>query len=101
MAKGDNLKKVRFNIKNSEKCGAKSRRTGKPCQAPAMKNARCRLHGGKSTGAKTKKGLKKLEMVNLKHGKYTKERIEYQRYTSWFFRNFKDLMRQAMEEDGI
>ena len=101
MFKGDNLKKVRFNIKDLEKCGAKSKRTGKACQAPAMKNGRCRLHGGKSTGAKTKKGLKKLEMVNLKHGKYTKKRIEYRRYTSWFLRNFKGLMRRAIEEDGI
>jgi hypothetical protein len=57
MDKGDNLKKVRFNIKSSEKCGAKSKRTGKPCQAPAMKNGRCRLHGGKLTGSGAKKGL--------------------------------------------
>ena len=25
-------------------------RKGTPCQAPAMKNGRCRMHGGKSTG---------------------------------------------------
>lgn len=24
---------------------------GNPCQCPAMKNGRCRLHGGKSSGA--------------------------------------------------
>ncbi len=33
------------------RCGAKNR-AGKPCASPAMKGrARCRLHGGKSTGA--------------------------------------------------
>jgi len=31
------------------KCGAK-KRNGEPCQAPAMPNGRCRIHGGKSPG---------------------------------------------------
>lgn len=31
------------------KCGAK-KRNGLPCQAPAMSNGRCRIHGGKSLG---------------------------------------------------
>ena len=35
----------------SPRCGAHSRRTGKPCRNPAMKNGRCRMHGGKSPGA--------------------------------------------------
>jgi len=34
-------------------CGAKAKRTGKACHQPAMKNGRCRLHGGKSTGPRT------------------------------------------------
>lgn len=29
-------------------CGAKSKRTGKPCTVPAMPNGRCYIHGGKS-----------------------------------------------------
>jgi len=31
------------------RCGARNRR-GSPCQCPAMRNGRCRLHGGLSTG---------------------------------------------------
>ena len=31
-------------------CGAKTR-AGTPCATPAMPNGRCRMHGGKSTGA--------------------------------------------------
>lgn len=31
-------------------CGAKNR-SGQPCKAQAMPNGRCRMHGGKSTGA--------------------------------------------------
>jgi len=33
------------------RCGACSKRTGKACQGAAMPNGRCKLHGGKSTGA--------------------------------------------------
>lgn len=54
---------------NAERCGAKSRRTGKPCKAPAMKNGRCRMHGGKASGAP--KGNRNA----LKHGLYTAEMI--------------------------
>jgi hypothetical protein len=35
----------------SPRCGAHSRRTGKPCRNGAMANGRCRMHGGKSPGA--------------------------------------------------
>lgn len=32
------------------RCGAYCRTTGNPCRNPSMKNGRCRMHGGKSTG---------------------------------------------------
>ena len=35
-------------------CGAKTR-SGKPCQNRAMKNGKCRLHGGRSTGPKRRR----------------------------------------------
>src|SRR5712671_6866627 len=38
------------------RCGARSKRTGKPCQGAAMPNGRCKLHGGKSTGPRTPEG---------------------------------------------
>jgi len=34
-------------------CGSHARSTGKPCKRFAMKNGRCDMHGGKSTGAKS------------------------------------------------
>ena len=65
-----------------KRCLAKTRK-GTPCQRPAFKhNGRCRLHGGLSTGAKTAKGLKKISDANLKHGKYTKDKLEAQRYAA-------------------
>lgn len=37
-------------------CEAFARTTGKPCQAKAMTNGRCKNHGGMSTGPKTPEG---------------------------------------------
>ena len=54
------------------RCGAKTRQ-GTPCQNPAMKGkARCRNHGGKSTGARTAAGRAKLSALHWKHGRCTK-----------------------------
>lgn len=57
---------------SSPRCDARTKRNkGKPCRQPAMKNGRCRLHGGLSTGAKTIEGKRKSAMANYKHGHYT------------------------------
>ena len=46
------------------RCGAKTRR-GTPCLKPAIKTkARCQLHGGRSTGARTPEGLQKLKDIH-------------------------------------
>jgi len=61
------------------RCGAKTRR-GTECQRPAYKqNGRCGLHGGQSTGAKTPEGLQRISEANLKHGRYTKDKLERKR----------------------
>ena len=50
---------------SSPRCGAKTR-SGKPCQAPAVKGKRrCRMHGGNSPGAP------KDNKSALVHGHYT------------------------------
>ncbi|MDD5276675.1 MAG: HGGxSTG domain-containing protein [Methylovulum sp.] len=56
----------------SPRCGAKARSTGKGCLCPAMPNGRCRLHGGKSTGAPTGKAN-----GNYKNGNYTKRHKQF------------------------
>ena len=62
-----------------ERCGAKTRR-GTECRRPAHKhNKRCSLHGGRSTGARTPEGLRRISAANLKHGRYTKDKLEAQR----------------------
>jgi hypothetical protein len=57
-------------------CGAKARtKDFRPCRQPAMANGRCRLHGGFSTGAKTKEGRQRIKQANMTHGFFTKEAI--------------------------
>ena len=38
-----------------------------------MKNGRCRVHGGKSTGPRTPEGLARSRRANWKHGRYSAE----------------------------
>jgi len=63
-----------------QRCEAKTRR-GTPCQRPArLPVGRCKLHGGASTGPRTKGGLARLSKARTTHGKFTKaKRIEAKR----------------------
>lgn len=73
------------NFTKAPRCGAKTRR-GTSCQCPAMANGRCRLHGGKSTGAP--KGNKNA----LKSGEYTAEAKAFRRYMNELLRESKELV---------
>lgn len=55
-------------MQHGKRCGAYCRTTGRPCQAPAMANGRCRMHGGKNPGAPCGKAH-----GNYKHGLRTQE----------------------------
>jgi len=50
-------------------CGAK-RRPGAPCKTSAMRNGRCRMHGGASTDLRTAEGLQRSRRANWKTGSY-------------------------------
>ena len=50
-------------------------RRGTLCQRPArLPVGRCKLHGGASTGPRTKDGLARLTEAKIKHGRFTKEK---------------------------
>src|SRR5262245_40002500 len=68
----------------SSRCGARTR-SRNSCQAPAMPNGRCRMHGGMSPGAP--KGNKNA----FKHGRYTAEAIARRREISGLLRAMKAL----------
>ena len=71
----------------SPRCGAKTR-SGTLCKSPAMKNGRCRLHGGKSTGPP--KGNKNA----LKHGFYTRDAITHRRYIRQLLKDSQALLQE-------
>ncbi len=48
------------------KCGAYARSTGKLCQAGALRNGRCRNHGGLSTGPKSLEGRRAIAEATRK-----------------------------------
>src|SRR3954463_9807002 len=52
------------------RCVAGRKHRGCPCQQPAMRNGRCRFHGGKSTGARTIEGAERARQAVLRHGFY-------------------------------
>ncbi|MGN6374860.1 MAG: HGGxSTG domain-containing protein [Sphingomonas sp.] len=66
------------------RCLAKTR-SGRPCQAPAMKNGRCRMHGGPSTGAP--RGSQNA----LKHGLYARDVVEMRRQLRRFRHNLRSF----------
>jgi len=87
MTKSERVALARF-FQRAPKCGARSKRNNhQPCKQPAMKNGRCRLHGGKSTGPRTLEGKKLSASANFKHGRYTKaammERMEMRKMMQW------------------
>ena len=81
-----------------ERCGAKTRK-GTPCQRPAnKKNGRCRLHGGASSGPRTEVGRARISAANLRHGKYTKDKLEKRRENAAKGREIRRELRQMERE---
>ena len=81
-----------------QRCGAKTRR-GTACQRPANKNnGRCRLHGGASSGTKTEDGLARISAANLRHGKFTKDKLEKRRENAAKGRDIRKELRQMERE---
>ena len=81
------------------RCGAKTRR-GTACQCPAMRNGRCRLHGGLSTGPRTAEGIERIRRANLKHGRYTKQAIAERAESRRSWRELRFAIR-VLNEFGI
>ena len=81
------------------RCGAKTRK-GTPCLAPAMKNCRCRLHGGKSTGPKTPEGIERIRQAHLIHGRYTKRAIAERKEFNNLLRQLRGTIKEVNHKCG-
>jgi len=84
------------------RCGAKTRQ-GTPCQCPGMRNGRCRIHGGLSTGPKTAEGIERIRRASITHGRRTQAaRAERQslRLLMKECRRLLDQLAERPERDG-
>ena len=72
-----------LDMQAARRCGAKTRKVT-PCRSPTMPNGRCRMHGGKSTGAP--KGNRNA----WKHGHYSAEAIALRQF-------FRQLLSEARD----
>ena len=77
-------------MRNSRRCGTRTR-SGKPCRAPAVTGkARCRMHGG-AAGSGAPKGNQNA----LKHGLYTREARQERQAVNDFIRQARRLARSV------
>jgi hypothetical protein len=77
----------RYPFQNASRCSATSKRTGKPCQAPAVRGwSVCRFHGARGGGPKGKAN------GAYKHGIYTAEMIEERRKFGEIVREHREFL---------
>jgi hypothetical protein len=62
----------------ARRCGAHTR-SGESCRQPAMKNGRCRMHGGLSTGPRTAEGRARCAAARRIHGFYAADMVTLRR----------------------
>ena len=68
------------------RCGARTR-AGCPCRAPAIHGKlRCRMHGGRSTGPRTKEGRARIAAARTTHGRYGADTRAFNRHHVTFLR---------------
>jgi hypothetical protein len=76
------------------RCGARAR-AGGCCRQPAMRNGRCRMHGGLSTGPRTAEGLDRSRRARWKHGFCSAETRELRRTVAQACRDLAAATRLA------
>ncbi len=72
------------------RCGAHTR-SGECCRQPAMKNGRCRMHGGLSTGPRTAVGRARCAAARRTHGFYSAEMVALRRAGAAYCRRMDAL----------
>jgi hypothetical protein len=73
------------------RCSARTR-AGNCCRQPAMKNGRCRMHGGLSTGPRTAEGRARCAAARRTHGFYSAEMVALRRAGAAYCRRMDALL---------
>lgn len=81
-------------IPHAKECGARCRtRAGARCRNMPMTNGRCRMHGGRSTGPKTRKGRLRIAKAVTKHGAYAKGAREAQKQVDTLIYSAREFLK--------
>ncbi len=85
-----------YAFQKAPRCSATSKRTGKLCQAPAVRDwTVCRFHGAGGGGPKGKRnGM-------FKHGLYTNEAIEERRALSALLRASRESLDALSSDEDL
>ena len=78
------------------RCGAYARTTGNPCLGRSLKNGRCKLHGGLSTGPKTLEGKKRIAEATHKRMVNGQKEKAKEGFKRWIARGGRDFLSQTM-----
>jgi hypothetical protein len=81
---------------NAPRCGAKTRK-GTHCGSAAMKNGRCRMHGGMSTGPRTAEGIERIRASRTKHGRYSQAAITRRRASRQIIKTIRALLQERAQ----
>ncbi len=65
-----------------------------------MRNGRCRLHGGKSTGPRTLEGLERSRKARWRHGRYAAEAKAERRRLQQLMRKTGVLMEEMLDAEN-
>jgi hypothetical protein len=76
-----------------DRCGALTRKRTR-CQSAAMRNGRCRMHGGKSTGPRTPEGKERSRMASWKHGRRCRAYTDARREANQAVRLLRQVLAQ-------
>ena len=82
---------------SAPRCGARTRR-GTASRGPAMRNGRCRMHGGTATGPRTPDGLERCRRANWKHGRYSAAAMERERQLRGMLRQMRTAFNQLKKK---
>ena len=75
-------------------CEATSKQSGQRCKNFASKDKRvCRIHGGRSTGARTQEGKERQKKASWTHGRCSQEAKEKKDYIRELIRESRELIR--------
>jgi hypothetical protein len=63
-----------------------------------MHNGRCRMHGGKSTGPRTRDGIERVRAARTSHGFWSEEGHAFRRFCFELLINTRRLMQLAAQQ---